>query len=71
MGEAELSVPRDRDGEFEPQLVPAGTRDVSGVEEKMLSMYAKGMSDRDISATIADIYGFALSHETISKIECA
>ena len=68
MGEAELSVPRDRDGEFEPQLVPAGTRDVSGVEEKVLSMYAKGMSDRDISATIADIYGFTLSHETISKI---
>ena len=68
MGEAELSVPRDRDGEFEPQLVPAGTRDVSGVEEKVLSMYAKGMSDRDISATIAEIYGFTLSHETISKI---
>lgn len=68
IGETEISIPRDREGEFEPQLVPNGTRDVSGIEEKVLSMYAKGMSDRDISATIADIYGFSLSHETISKL---
>jgi len=68
MGELELSVPRDRDGAFEPALIPNGTRDVSGIEEKVLSMYAKGMSDRDISATIDDIYGFNVSHETISRI---
>ena len=68
MGEVELSIPRDRAGEFEPALVPNGTRDVSGVEEKVLSMYAKGMSDRDISETVADIYGFSVSHETISRI---
>ena len=68
MGEMELSIPRDRNGEFEPVLIPNGTRDVSGIEEKVLSMYAKGMSDRDISATIDDIYGFSVSHETISRI---
>jgi transposase-like protein len=49
-------------------LIPKGKRDVSGIEEKVLSMYAKGVSDRDISATVDDIYGFRLSAETISKI---
>jgi len=68
MGEVPLSIPRDRHGEFEPVLVPNGSRDVSGIEEKVLSMYAKGMSDRDISATIDDIYGFSVSHDTISRI---
>ena len=68
MGEVTLSIPRDREGEFEPALVPNGTRDISGVEEKVLSMYAKGMSDRDISETVDEIYGFKVSHETISRI---
>ena len=68
MGEVPLSIPRDRNGEFEPALVPNGSRDVSGIEEKVLAMYAKGMSDRDISATVDDIYGFNVSHDTISRI---
>jgi transposase-like protein len=68
MGEMTLAIPRDRDGEFEPALVPKGARDVSGVEEKVLSMYAKGLSVRDISATVDEIYGFNVSHETISRI---
>ena len=68
MGEVPLSIPRDRNGEFDPALVPNGSRDVSGIEEKVLAMYAKGMSDRDISATVDDIYGFNVSHETISRI---
>lgn len=68
LGESEIAIPRDRDGEFEPQLVPAGTKDVSGLEEKILSMYGKGMSDRDISDTINEIYGFTISHDTISRI---
>ena len=68
LGEIELKIPRDRDGDYEPELVKKGQRDVSGIEEKVLSMYAKGVSDRDISATIDDIYGFSLSAETISKI---
>jgi transposase-like protein len=68
LGELTLDIPRDREGEYEPVLVPNGKRDVSGVEEKVLSMYAKGMSDRDISATIDEIYGFSLSHDTVSRI---
>ena len=68
MGEVEIDVPRDRDASFEPQLIPKRTRDVSSIESKVLSMYAKGMSQRDISATIEDIYGFSISHEKISDI---
>lgn len=68
MGDMPISVPRDRDASFEPQLIPKRTRDVSAIEEKVLAMYAKGMSQRDIAATIEDIYGFEISHETISDI---
>lgn len=67
-GEVPVDVPRDRDGTFEPQLIPKRTKDVSGIEDKVLSMYAKGMSQRDIADTIEDIYGFNISHETISEI---
>jgi transposase-like protein len=67
-GELDIKVPRDRESTFEPQLIPKRTRNVSGVEDKVLSMYAKGMSQRDISDTIEDIYGFEISHETISQI---
>lgn len=67
-GDVEISVPRDRDATFEPQAVPKRTRDVSGIEGKVLSMYARGMSERDIADTIEDIYGFDISHETISNI---
>ena len=63
-----MQVPRDRESSFEPQAVPKHTRDVSGIEDKVLSMYAKGMSQRDIADTIEDIYGFEISHETISSI---
>ena len=68
MGEIELNVPRDCKGEYEPELIPKGSHDVSALEEKVLSLYAKGTSDRDISDVINDIYGFKLSHETISNI---
>ena len=68
MGDVEIDTPRDREGSFDPQLIPKRTKDVSGVEDKVLSMYAKGKSQRDISDTIEDIYGFEISHETISNI---
>lgn len=68
MGEVEIDAPRDRDGSFDPQLIPKRSKDVSGIEDKVLSMYAKGMSQRDIADTIEDIYGFDISHETISNI---
>lgn len=49
-------------------LIPKGTSDVSELEKKVLSLYAKGVSDRDISDVVNEIYGFELSHETISNI---
>ncbi|NLY82750.1 MAG: IS256 family transposase [Clostridiales bacterium] len=68
MGDVEIDVPRDRDASFEPEIIPKRTSDVSAIESKVLAMYAKGMSQRDISATIEDIYGFSISHEKISDI---
>lgn len=67
-GNVEIDVPRDREASFEPKAIPKGTRDVSAIEGKVLSMYARGMSQRDIASTIEDIYGFDISHETISSI---
>ena len=68
MGPVDINSPRDRDGSFSPQIVPKRTTDVSSIEGKVLSMYAKGLSTRDISAMIDDIYGFKLSHSQISII---
>lgn len=68
MGETEISIPRDRASEFESMLIPKYKRDVSEIDRKVLAMYSRGMSQRDISATIDDIYGFKLSAEQISKI---
>lgn len=68
VGEVAIKVPKDREASFEPQLISKRTKDVSDIEGKVLSMYAKGMSQRDISATIEDIYGFNISHEAISRI---
>jgi len=62
-GEFELNVPRDREGSFEPQVVKKGQSDISGIQDKVMSMYTKGLSDRDISAVIEDNhkrYGFSL-----------
>lgn len=67
-GEIPVSVPRDRDGSFEPQAIPKRSKDITGIEDKVLSMYGRGMSQRDISSTIEDIYGFSLSAESISNI---
>ena len=68
MGKMTVDVPRDRDGSFDSVVIPKRTKDISDIDQKVLSMYAKGMSQRDISATIEDIYGFKISHETISQI---
>lgn len=67
-GDISLEVPRDRNASFEPQAIPKHTKDVSGIEDKVLSMYARGMSQRDIADTIEDIYGFEISHDMISSI---
>ena len=67
-GEVEIKVPRDRDASFEPKVIPKRHKDVSDIQDKVLSMYARGLSQRDIAETIEDIYGFEISHETISQI---
>lgn len=68
MGEIPIQSPRDRDGTFEPMAVPKRTTDISSIEGKVLTMYAKGMSQRDITDIIDDIYGFKLSAAQISII---
>ena len=67
-GKMDVSVPRDREGSFQPKAIPKRTKDVSGIEDKVLSMYTRRMSQRDIADTVEDIYGFDISHETISTI---
>ena len=67
-GEFEVEVPRDRKGEFDPKIIPKYQRDISGIEEKVISLYARGMSTRDIHDQLQDIYGIELSAEMVSKI---
>jgi transposase-like protein len=59
-GEIELSVPRDRNGEFEPQVVRKYQTDIFGIEDKIISLYGCGMSTRDISENIKELYGFEI-----------
>ncbi len=67
-GEFQINVPRDRNGEFEPKLIPKYQRDISGIEEKIISLYAQGMSTRDIYDQLQDLYGIELSADMASKI---
>lgn len=68
-GEVDISVPRDRKGEFEPQVLKKNQTSISqDIEEKILSMYAKGMTTGDIEAHIRDIYGVEVSDTTVSRI---
>ena len=68
-GEMEIKVPRDRNGDFEPQLVKKHQTSLAGdIEEKILSMYAKGMTVSDIEAHVRDIYGVDCSESTISRV---
>jgi transposase-like protein len=65
-GEVDLEVPRDRKGEFEPVLIKKQQTSISNdIEEKILSMYAKGMTTSDIESHIHDIYGLSVSDSTI------
>lgn len=67
-GEIELDIPRDRNSEFEPKIVPKYSRDISNLEEKVISMYGLGMTTRDINKHIQEIYGVEVSSEMVSKI---
>ena len=64
----DLSIPRDREGEFEPQLVPKGVRQFDGFDDKVISLYARGMTMREIQAHLYEIYGTEVSHELISSV---
>ncbi|MCQ6279353.1 IS256 family transposase [Bacillus sp. EB600] len=67
-GEVEVSVPRDRNGSYEPQILDKYQRNMDGLEEKILSLYAHGMSTRDIQEQVKDLYNIEISSELVSKI---
>lgn len=67
-GEAQIRVPRDRDSSFNPMLVPKRQNMIDGVENVIISLYAKGMSNSDIEEQMREIYGFDISTSTISRI---
>ena len=67
-GECEISVPRDRNGEFEPKVIEKRQTRTDEIEQKIMAMYAKGMSQRDIEDTLKEIYGSEISQGLISRI---
>ena len=67
-GSMEIEVPQDRKSTFEPQVVKKRQKDISDIDQKIISMYAKGMTTRQISETIEDIYGFETSEGSISDV---
>ena len=68
LGAVEVKVPRDRNGEYEPQIIGKYSRNADGMEEKILALYACGMSQRDISEQIKNLYDVDISPELVSKI---
>ncbi len=67
-GEFEFETPRDRNGDFEPKIVPKNKRDVSGIEDKIISLYGRGLSTREINEQIQDLYGIEVSATMVSNI---
>ena len=67
-GEFQVDVPQDRQSSFEPQVLPKRQKDISSIDDKIIAMYAKGMTTRQISETIEDIYGFEVSEGMVSDI---
>lgn len=68
MGEFTLKTPRDRNGTFEPQLIAKGQRRLDGFDEKILALYAKGMTTRDIQEVVKELYGVDVSPSLVSEI---
>ena len=68
LGEIDIKVPRDRQGNYEPKIIGKYDRNAEGMEEKILALYACGMSQRDISEQIKELYGVEISPELVSKI---
>ena len=67
-GEIELSIPRDRAGTFEPQLVPKGVTRLDGLDDKIISLYARGLTVREIQGHLREIYGTEVSPDLISRV---
>lgn len=67
-GEFEFETPRDRNGEFDPKIVPKNKRDISGIEDKIISLYGRGLSTREINEQIQDLYGIEVSSTMVSNI---
>lgn len=68
LGEIDLEVPRDRNSSFEPILIPKRSRKVEAIEDMIISLYARGMTVRDIEAQIREVYGYNISDSTISNV---
>ena len=68
VGPVEVEVPRDRDGSFEPKIVKKRQRRLSGVDEMVISLTAKGLTTGEVSAHMAEVYGAEVSKDTISRI---
>jgi putative transposase len=67
-GSVRIEAPRDRKGSFAPQIVPKGKRRFAGFDEKIIALYARGLSVRDIQAHLAEIYGVDVGHDLISRV---
>jgi len=67
-GEAEIAIPRDRNGEYEPIMIAKGQTRFTGFDDKILALYARGMSVRDIQETVQELYGVEVSAGLISKV---
>ena len=68
LGELEIEIPRDRNGEFEPKIIPKYSRDISNIEQQIINLYGMGTTTREISNYIEDMYGFSVSAEMVSNI---
>ena len=68
LGTVELNIPRDRNGEFEPKIVPKYQRNVTGIEDKIMALYAAGMTTRDIAEQVKGLYDVDISAEMVSNI---
>ena len=67
-GEVPISVPRDRDGSFEPELIKKGQTRIDGIDGKIIGLYAAGLSTRDIRAHLEEVYGLKVSADLISRV---
>src|SRR3954467_2858527 len=68
LGAVEVGTPRDRDGSFEPQLVAKRQTRLAGLDDRILGLYAGGMSVRDIDAGLTELYGVEIKRDTISRV---